>query len=161
MAAVLACGGGAVLSHRSAADLHELRATDRSKIDVTVPAEHKRIVRRVDVHRSRTLTADDITTVDGIPCTTVARTLLRLAAVVNRPSLERAIEQAEIQEVLDYTALNHQINRNRTTRGARRLRALLDDYYDRGAPPESKLEQRFEHLCQKAGLPLPERQVYI
>jgi very-short-patch-repair endonuclease len=109
MAAVLACGPGAVLSHRSAADLHELRATDRSKIDATLAQEHARIVHGVDVHRSRTLTPVDVTHVDGIPCTTVARTLLDLAAVVPGRSTERAIEQAEVQEVLDYRSPERQV----------------------------------------------------
>ena len=101
MAAVLACGEGAVLSHRSAAELHELRATDRARIDVTVPGRGRPTANGVDVHRSTTLTPHDVTTVDGIPCTTVARTLLDLAGVVARRPLERAIEQAEVLEVLD------------------------------------------------------------
>jgi predicted transcriptional regulator of viral defense system len=161
MAAVLACGPAAALSHRSAADLHELRATDRSKIDVIVPGEHKRIVPGADVHRSRTLTTDGVTEVDGIPCTTLARTLLDLAGVVGRRPLERAIEQAEIQEILDHADLNRQLERNQNTRAACRLRAVLADQDDRSAPTESELEERFLALCRAPGLPLPERQAYI
>ncbi len=160
MAAVLACGPGAVLSHRSAADLHELRATDRSNIDVTMSGEHRRIVQGVDVHRSRTLTVNDVTDVDGIPCTTVARTIHDLAGVVNRRSVERAIEQADVQEVLDYGALHEQLQRNGNTAAAHRLRAILADH-KRAAPTESELEEDFLALCRRAGLPLPERQVYI
>ena len=161
LAAVLACGPGAALSHRSAADLHELRATDRSNIDVIVPAEHKRLVRGVDVHRSRTLTTDDVTEVDGIRCTTVARTLLDLAGVVGRRPLERAIEQAEVQEVLDHADLSRRVERNQNTRAACRLRVVLTDQDDRSAPTESELEERFLALCRATGLPLPERQVQI
>jgi predicted transcriptional regulator of viral defense system len=161
MAAVLASGPGAVLSHRSAADLHELRATDRSNMEVIVSREYKRIVHGVDVHRSRTLTADDITTVDGIPCTTVARTLLDLAGVIGRRPLERAIEQAEVQEVLDGAGLDRQLERNQHTRAASRLRAALADHDDRSAPTESEFEERFLAFCKNARLPLPERQVYI
>lgn len=69
MAAVLACGPGAVLSHRSAADHHGLRPTARARIDVTVPGRIKRRVGGVDVHCSTTLVAADVTVVDGIPCT--------------------------------------------------------------------------------------------
>jgi predicted transcriptional regulator of viral defense system len=161
MAAVLACGRGAVLSHRSAADLHELRATDRSKIEVIVASEYKRLVRGVEVHRSRTLAAHDITTVDHIPCTTVARTLLDLAGVVGRRPLERAIEQAEVQEVLDGADLDRQLGRNRHTRAASRLRAVLADHDDTSAPTESEFEERFLAFCKNARLSLPERQVYI
>lgn len=160
MAAVLACGPGAVLSHRSAADLHELRATDRRHIDVTVSREHKRIVQGVDVHRSRTLTVDDVTEIDGIPCTTVARTIHDLAAVVSRRATERAIEQAEIREILDLRKLQDVLARNARTRGARHLRAIFADRFA-AAPTESELEEEFLALCRAAGLPLPERQVHI
>jgi very-short-patch-repair endonuclease len=161
MAAVLACGPAAALSHRSAADLHELRATDRSKIDVIVPGEHKRIVQGADVHRSRTLTTDGVIEVNRIPCTTLARTLLDLAGVVGRRPLERAIEQAEIREILDHADLNRQLERNQNTRAACRLRAVLADQDDRSAPTESELEERFLAVCRASGLPLPERQAYI
>ena len=161
MPAVLACGESTVLSHRSAAALHELSAAGRSKIDVTVAQAHVRRVKGVNVHRSRTLTLADTTVVDTIPCTTVARTLLDLAAVVGRRSLERAIEQAEVQEVLDYLALDRQLERNQHTRGASRLRAVLDAHHGDDAPTESELEERFFALCRAPGLPLPERQVHI
>src|SRR5436190_6478686 len=64
MAAVLACGPGAVLSHRAAADLHGLRPSSAGRIDVTVTADRARRKRRIAVHRSRTLLERDITTVD-------------------------------------------------------------------------------------------------
>lgn len=160
MAAVLACGDGAVLSHRSAADLHGLRAARRARIDVTVPGRSRSIFKGLDVHRSSMLTAADVTIVDGIPCTTIARTLLDLAAAVDRRSLQRALEQGEIMEALDLGALKDQLRRNHTTRAAHRLRAALADYAG-GTPPESEFEERFLALCAAAGLPLPERQVYI
>jgi very-short-patch-repair endonuclease len=161
MAAVLACGEGAVLSHCSAAALHELRAAVRSRIDVTVPQAHHRKVKGVNVHRSRRLTVADVTVVDEIPCTTVARTILDLAGVVDRRSVERAIEQADIQRVLDYRGLRNQVERNQNTRAACRLRSVLADQDDRSAPTESELEERFLALCRATGLPLPERQVHI
>ena len=161
MAAVLACGQGAVLSHRSAAALHELGAAGRSRIDVTVPMPYARRIKGVSVHRSRTLTVADTAVVDGIPCTTVARTLLDLGAVVGRRPLERALEQADVQEVLDYAVLIDQIERNHGTRGARRLRAVLADHHAGDAPTESELEERLLALCRASGLPLPERQVQI
>lgn len=162
MAAVLACGPGAVLSHRSAAALHELRATDRSRIDVTVPgSSRRRKVEGVEIHHSRTLTAADITTVDGIPCTTIARTLLDLAGVVGQRAAERAVEQAEVLELLNGAELDDQLERNRHSHAARRLGAVLSERDAGAAPTESELEERFLAVCRAAGIPPPERQVYI
>ncbi len=140
MAAVLACGPGAVLSHRTAAALHELRRTDRRKIDVTVPSRRGRAHSTIDIHRSTTLTGADVTVLNGIPCTTVARTLFDLAAVVNRRSLERAFDQAEILDVFDLGAIEDQLERNRTRPAAAKIRALLEEHYIGTTPTESELE---------------------
>jgi predicted transcriptional regulator of viral defense system len=101
---VLACGQGALLSHRSAADLHGLRRTDRPGIDVTVPRRSSRTHANVKVHTSTTLTPTNVTKVDRIPCTTIARTLLDLGEVVSTRQVERALEQGEMMEVLDARA---------------------------------------------------------
>src|SRR5947207_3073935 len=73
MAAVLACGPGAVLSHRAAADLHGLRPSSAMRIDVTIGGRERRR-RGIAGHRSRTLMERDRTAVDGIPCPSLART---------------------------------------------------------------------------------------
>jgi very-short-patch-repair endonuclease len=161
MAAALACGERAALSHRSAGHLRELCTAGRGRIDVIVFGESTRRHRRVQVHRSRKLTSADITAVDGIPCTTVARTLLDLAAVMSRRPLERAIEQAEIQGVLDLRALAEQIERNRQTTGAKHLRAAMADHDETAAPTESELEDWLYSVLRRGDLPLPERQVHI
>ncbi len=83
MAAVLAYGRSARLSHRSAAALWSLRPDNRPKTDVLVAARSARSRPGIDVHASVTLTPADCAVVDGIPCTTVARTLLDLAEVVD------------------------------------------------------------------------------
>jgi predicted transcriptional regulator of viral defense system len=75
MAAVLACGPKAVLSHRSAAGLWGLRPDNRRKSDISLPSPSARARKGIEVHRSVTLAAEDLTTVDGIPCTSVARTI--------------------------------------------------------------------------------------
>jgi predicted transcriptional regulator of viral defense system len=157
LAAVLACGPGAALSHRSAAALRDLRRSDQAVIEVTVPHRRAQSHRGVRVHRSTTLTAADVTTVDGIPVTTVARTIADLADVLPERALERALEQAASLGVLDGRALNDQISRH--PRGAC-LRRLTS----RGpikAPTESELEELFLAVCRRAGLPGPERQRYI
>jgi len=161
MAAVLACGPGAALSHRSAAALHELRRTDRSGIDVTVSGRSHREHEGIDVHRSTTLTAADTTTVNGIPCTTIARTLLDLATVVPMRAVESACEQAEVLEVLDLGAFRDQLGRNRCRHATPLLRDLLAKYQPGSAPTESELEEGLLSLVRAAGLPAPERQVYI
>jgi len=87
MAAVLACGEGAVLSHRSAATLWGMTAGDRGAVDVSVRrrCEHRRVGIRA---RSRpSLPDEDVTVRDGIPVTTPARTLLDLATVVDALAL--------------------------------------------------------------------------
>ena len=161
MAAVLACGPGAAISHRSAAALHEIRRTDRTNIDVTIPQRSPRKHRRLDIHRSTTLAPEDVTTVHAIPCTTVARTLLDLAQVIKGRPLERALDQAEILELLDVDALVDQIDRNRTRPAAKRLRAVLDEHYIGSTPTWSELEELFLALCRRAGLPIPEINAYI
>jgi predicted transcriptional regulator of viral defense system len=157
MAAVLACGDNAVLSHRSAAALHGLRATARSRIEVTVPGRVRRYRAGLQVHRSTTLTPADVTVKDGIPVTTVARTLADLADVLPDRAVERALEQAASLEILDGRALNDQLARHPRAACLRRLTK-------RGpiaSPTESDLEELFLSECRRAGLPEPERQGYI
>jgi hypothetical protein len=161
MAAVLACGEGAVLSHRSAAWLHDLRPTARADIEVTVPGRSTRRQDGIEVHRSTTLTAADITTVDAIPCTTVAWTLFDLAGVLPLRPVERACEQAEHLEVLDLGALREQARNNPNRRGAAVIRDVLAGYDVGAGPTESELEEAFLGLLIAAGLPPAERQHYL
>ena len=156
MAAVLACGPRAALSHRSAAALHEIRRTDRANIDVTIPQRSPRKHARLDIHRSTTLTPEDVTTVLRIPCTTVARTLLDLAPVIKRRPLERAFDQAEILGLLDLDALLDQIERNRARPAARLVRAVLDEHYIGSTPTWSELEELLLAGCRRRDLPIPE-----
>src|SRR4051812_14286864 len=90
---VLACGKGAALSNRTAVDQWGLIRTSSPAIHVTVPRRKKPKVDGVIVHLTRQLTDADWTTKDGIPVTSVPRTLLDFAAVASRRQLVRAIEQ--------------------------------------------------------------------
>jgi very-short-patch-repair endonuclease len=156
MAAVLACGPGAVVSHQSAAALWLLLPRpDDAPVDVIPHAGDRG--RRADIraHRVPRLAAEDVTGVDGIPVTTPARTLLDLAAVVSLRELEQALAQAERRQLATDEDLMAVIERNPTRRGVRVLRRLLE----RGATPaftRSDAEARFLALIRRAQLPDPE-----
>ena len=161
MAAVLACGEGALLSHRNAAALWNLRQTNRTAIDVTAPGTRRRRRPRITVHGTGEIHPDDRAEVDGIPVTSVARTLLDLAEVVPLEHLRRAYEAAERHELLDFQAVHELIARSNGRRGLSALLALLD--YDPREAIESKsdLESRFLDLVREAGLPLPKLNVLV
>jgi hypothetical protein len=148
------------MSHRSAAHLHDLRRTDRARIEVIVPGPSTRKHPGLEIHRSTTLAPQDITVIDGIPVTTIARTLMDLAAVLPRRGVERALDHAAQHEVLDLTRVRDVIERNPHSKGARRLKRILADYL-LDAPTENNFEELFLKLCRDYKLPLPERQVYI
>lgn len=160
MAAVLAYGATAVLSHRSAAALRDLRPSVRASIDVSVPRRSGRSRPGIDLHKTTTLRAEDVTIIEGIPCTTVARTLLDLADVVGRRELGRAVEQAELLRLLDVRALEALLVRA----GGRRRAGVLREVLIAAAEPAltaSELEERFLSLCDGTGLPRPEVNVPI
>jgi very-short-patch-repair endonuclease len=155
MAAVLACGEGAVLSHRSAAALHGLRPDSRQVTDVSVAARRKdRNATDIRVHSSSTLLPRDITTVDGIPCTSVARTLLDLAAETTRQSLNKAIKRAETLELFDANDINELLNRSSGLRGAAKLRRSVAAYNE--PRTRSEFESRVLELCKRHKIPTPE-----
>jgi hypothetical protein len=161
MAAVLACGRGAVLSHHSAGSLHGIRRTSRTRIDVTISHRSSRRHAGIVVHRSLTLTPADVTIVDAIPCTTVARTLLDMADDLAARQLERAFDQAEAETKLDLVAVKGQLARNPTRLGARKLKAILSDYRIGSTVTESELEERLLPLLRATGCPMPDTQVWI
>jgi hypothetical protein len=154
MAAVLACGSGAVLSHFSAAALLGLLSTAQTDIDVTVPRRVGLARPGIRVHRSTRLETSDRSAAKTIPCTSVSRTLLDLAAVVPPAVVERACEQAETRRLLDWSDMEALMARARGRRGARSLRTVLGPSVGTGIP-RSELERRFLSLCRRAGLPRP------
>lgn len=161
MAAVLACDPDAVLSHRSAAALWGIRKGHRQSIDVTAPNRRGRAPYCIDSHRDGSLTEIDRTMLRGIPCTTVPRTLLDLAAVLPIGELRKAISEAEVLRLLDHGAVRRLIKRSRGRRGVARLRMLLDEIHPQTKRTRSDLEQLFLDMCVRAGLPEPEVNVRI
>jgi hypothetical protein len=152
MAAVLACGHRALLSHRGAAALWGLRPSEA--IDVTVPrGRHRR--RGIVIHTARNLPADDQTIRRCIPVTTAPRTLVDLASVVTAADLERSLEEAERLRLLDLAALQRVLERCPGRRGGRLLREIIGDALPGAAATRSELERRFLALCHQAGLPPP------
>jgi predicted transcriptional regulator of viral defense system len=151
LAAVLACGDGAVLSHVSAAVHWGLLTYDPPQPHVTAPAS-KAGAPGIRLHRTRSLDASDTTTHRGIPITTLARTLLDLAATAPRNHLEHALGQALRNELYDQRAIRDVLQRHRGRRGTK---ALLRATGDDPAFTRSALERRFLTLCRRAGLPRP------
>jgi very-short-patch-repair endonuclease len=156
LAAVLAVPG-AVLSHRSAAALHDLRPVGAGKIDVTTT--RGAVDRdRIRVHRTRTLDATDIATVERIPVTTIARTLVDLAGVVPSDHLTKAMREAERTNPLDAQAIERVLERTAGRRGPghKATRAALAELEALATTlTRSSLEDAFLKLVRRAGLPRP------
>ena len=161
MAAVLACGPDAVLSHRSAAELHGLVNRGGKWIDVTVPKRSSRQHEGIRLHRSTTLMPNDVTETNGIRCTTIARTLLDLGEVMPRRSIERACDQADAMREFDRRALDDQIARNPTRRGATVLRSVLDEHYVGSTMTASEFEEAMVAFCDAWGYPKPRVNYWI
>jgi AbiEi antitoxin C-terminal domain len=154
MAAVLASGPDAVVSHRSAADLWGIRPTAGKRIDVTVPGRTRKGRPGIDLHLVRSLDPRDVTTEDGIPVTTVARTLLDLAEVTPQRHVARAIEQADRLRVFDRWALEQTMARSPGRRGLKPLRSILTDAVIEPRS-RSELETAFLQFCHDRGIPRP------
>jgi len=153
MAAVLAAGAGATLSHRSAAALWRVRDTARGDVDV-ISSHH---CRRKGIHaRHIVLPRDEVTTEHGIPVTTPARTLFDLAALLTRQQLEAAITEAEVRRLTSPTSLADLVARHPGRRGIATLRRILEDTGRIGRTlTRSELEVAFLALVDTHGLPRP------
>lgn len=149
IAAVLACGPGAVISHETAADMWNIRPSASPRIHVTVPTTAGRRRPGIIVHRSRTLTPEHAATVDGIPVTSVSRTLADLARTLDAASLRKTIERANRLNLLDVRALPP----------TKRLRQALDDAHL--GHLNSTLESDFLALCRSHRITPPEVNVFI
>jgi very-short-patch-repair endonuclease len=153
MAAVLACGPNAVVSHYAAASLLRLLEVAVDVIDVTVPRTNRRRP-GIRVHRSRSLAAEDVCVRRGLPVTAPARTLLDLAEVATARDLERAFDEAVTKGLTSHDALVAVVGRSRGHRGTGKLRDLLTRT-DEPALTRSAAEERFLGLVRDAGLPAP------
>jgi very-short-patch-repair endonuclease len=159
MAAVLACGPDALLSHRSAARLWGL--IDWGELlEVTVPGRPRRKRPGITIHSSSSLLIADRASRHAIPVTAVPRTLLDLATVLTADRLERALEAADRQQLLDFRRLDELVHRSHGHRGLRQLIPLIAQY--RGAPDvRSDWERDFLDFCRDHRLPLPQTNVLV
>ncbi|HWT92072.1 MAG TPA: type IV toxin-antitoxin system AbiEi family antitoxin domain-containing protein [Solirubrobacteraceae bacterium] len=149
LAAVISLGPAAVLSHGSAAWLWGLTRSGGALIDVTVPGRGGRSRRRdVRVHRAAEV---ERVVHRGVPVTTVARTLLDLAAVAPLGVVEGAVDAAERNGLFDLHAIERLPLQGH--HGTARLRKAIELYDD--APTKEELERRFLRLCHDRGLPRP------
>lgn len=156
MAAVLACGPQAVVSHRSALELHGLCKVVEGEVDITAPCRRGRSPEGIKAHRGGSLSQGDRVVVDDIPCVTVARALLDFAATASPWELRKAVGEAEVQRVLDHRAVRALIKRCRGRRGVARLRMVMDEIRPETKRTRSEMEREFLRLCERAGLPRPE-----
>lgn len=153
MAAVLASGERAVLSHRSAGQLWGIVPRSGSIPEVTrsAPSRGRSGIR---AHRSP-LPADEVERAVGIPVTSVSRTLLDLAAILSRRQLERAMNEAEVRGLTSALSLPDLIRRRRGRAGAASIRSILAAHGESLGITRQELEERFLALIDQHGLPRP------
>lgn len=159
MAAVLACGPDAALSHLDAAALWRIYKGEGARIHVTIPRSAAGPP-GIQVHRARRLHPDDLTTREGIPVTTVARTLVDLADLLGRDRVLRAIREAEYLGLLDPDSLTAAVHR---ASGRRRLRVLTTALAQHrpGQIVRDELEHRFLELVRRADIREPDTNVKV
>jgi very-short-patch-repair endonuclease len=154
MAAVLASGPGAVLSHWSAAHLWMIRPNSRSRIDVTV-GHRSRSSRPIRRHVSH-VPEDERTVEEGIPVTTVPRTILDLAATEDADMVENLLRESESLRLYHRHSHTDHHGRYPGKRGTRKVQAALDRLKeDPAGTKRSPLEERFAPFLRRHRLPLP------
>lgn len=161
-AALLFAGPGGALSHQTAAWWwgllrSEHRASRRAGLGETPPRRihvsatgYRRSIAEVRIHHPRRL---ERTSHRGMPITTVARTLLDVAATLAYADLRRALAEADYRKLLDLDAVERELGRGHA--GSAALRRALASHMPQLARGLSVLEERFLALCEAAGIPLP------
>jgi hypothetical protein len=159
MAAILACGEGAVLSHRSAAALYGIGEERNGVIEISVRRSGRRTRPGTKVHRRPSLLSQDVGTVKRIPVTSPVRTMIDLATEQGPQSLLRTINEADKRDVICAEDLREELDAYAGQPGVRPLRTLLDR--DTFVLTDEELERLFLPLVQEVGLPLPKTKVMV
>ncbi len=153
-AAVLACGGNSVLSHRSAAELWGLLSEHDGEVDVTVIGRNPGRHPGIHVHRMAELDPGELKDVRGIPLTSPARTICDVAGAGLSHEAEHALEQARVERLVTDRQLRQVIERAPTRAGSALIRMLLDSENGAGYT-RSKAERTMRALVRSAELPQP------
>jgi hypothetical protein len=162
MAATLACGIAAALSHRAAAALWQIYPFHGAVIDVSAPGRSRNARPGLRVHRPRRLEPEDVTTVDGIPVTTVARTLIDLAPSLSPQRFERAWDAGVRLGVLDLDEVIDLRARSNGRRGLHKVDALI--VAQRPLPPRSRTELErdgYDLFANAPGIPIPSANAWL
>jgi very-short-patch-repair endonuclease len=153
MAAVLACGEGAVLSHSSAAALWRIGFEQRDLVEVSLPSSSRRRRPGLRIHRRPSLAERDLTREYGIPVTIPIQTLIDMALRLDRRGIERMINEADKYDLVHPPGLREALDQRTGEPGVACLRDILDRRTFRLTKEE--LERRFLPLARKAGLSVP------
>ena len=159
MAAVIACGPEALVSHQTAAELWGIRTPRGEPIELSVPATVERTLIGVHLHRRRSLADGDRGTTARIPVTNVVRTIVDLAPRLPEKQLESLINEAAVLDLISPEGLRHALERMPRQHGVPKLRRLLDRRTFRLT--DSELERSFLRLVRGAGLPTPQTGVRL
>jgi very-short-patch-repair endonuclease len=159
IAAVLGCGPRAALSYGSAAALWGIERERRGMIEISTTASAARPRAGLLVYRRPNLVSSDVVVKDGIRVTSVVRTLIDIAARLNRGDLDRAVNEADRLDLIDPEALAESLDRHSGKRGVGALRDMLGERTFRLT--DSELERRFLQLVGDVGLPAPLTQQYL
>jgi very-short-patch-repair endonuclease len=152
MAAVLACQGG-VISHSSAAALWRMGLEERDLVELSLPSFSRRRRPGLKIHQRPSLRRRDITREYGIPCTTPVQTLIDMSLRLDRPGVERMINEADKYNLVHPPQLREALDARAGEKGVAKLRFILDRRTFRLT--EEELERRFLPLARQAGLPTP------
>lgn len=159
LAAVLACGEGAVLSHNSAAWLWGLRGDCPRVAEVTIGGHgHRR--KGIWAHRVGGLAPEDRREIQKVPTTSLPRTLIDLAATGTVRRIESMLERAERLDILDPGEIDAILRRSRGHAGAGRLRTAAA-VYRQPVFSRARSERLFLALIEKAGLPPPALNTFV
>jgi very-short-patch-repair endonuclease len=159
LAAVLACGPGTVLSHRSAAHLWGLRGASGSHIDVTVP--HRSRDHGPIHHHFSLLPPDEIAECDGIPVTSVPRAIFDMAAISPPETVELMLREAEFRRLYDRLSLHDLLARHPRRPGSKAVRAALARLDQGTGRIASPLEERFLPFLDRHRLPRPRLNAWL
>jgi hypothetical protein len=153
MAAVLACGDDAALSHRSAAELWGIGYEERKRIDVSIRRRSRLERPGIRVHARASLPESSVVRRFGIPVTSVVQTLIDIATELKTMRLERAVNEADKLDLVDPESLRRALDAYVGMPGVKTLRTMLDRHTFRLS--DSDLEILFRPLAIAADLPLP------